>query len=479
MNLKISRELFVIPQGGIFFLCLPLRGRVLAVNSGTIELLKKLESGEPENFDNSVVNILNEAGVLREREGKCVSWESGCRFTPTHVTIFPSSDCNLRCVYCYAAAGEQRKYISLDAAYAAVDLIAANALVLGHNRIEIEFHGGGEPFFSTGFEIVRKVVEYAGKFEQLFRIRKIAASNGVLSERQIGWILDNLDHIQLSLDGPDDIQNRQRPMRNGAPSFEYVLNTIRRLEKTKFSYGIRSTITEESVTRMKELVNLIATETNLKRVHLEPLFGCGRCNTSGYRSPDPSVFLKNFIEAREYAKKVGITIYYSGARSQDVRFLFCGAAGRNFCVTPEGFVSSCNEVTDSGDPRKKTFFYGHYSKKKRQFEFSKEKIEFLLSRTVSKIRHCADCFAKYSCAGDCLAKAHYMGDMFDTSTNERCDINRGVLLYELSEKMGRRVVGTIAGKHRFRLGDVQLPHKCPPPRILGIFENEGKDISHY
>lgn len=126
-------------------------------------------------------------------------------------------------------------------------------------------------------------------------------------------------------------------------------------------------------------------------------------------------------------------VYYSGGRLGQAVHSFCKAAGDNFFVTVDGDVSSCLEVTDSKNPRAGTFVYGKIGD---GVEISKEKLTQLRARVVENLPYCNDCFAKYSCAGDCLAKVHAQsGDMFDTSSNRRCEINRGALLYSIENKL--------------------------------------------
>jgi len=186
---------------------------------------------------------------------------------------------------------------------------------------------------------------------------------------------------------------------------------------------------------MIEILDFFMANTSLKSFHFEPVFECGRCRKSDLKSPEPHLFLEKLIEVREEAAKHFIDIYYSGGRMGAINDVFCGAAGGNFFVTPEGNVSSCLEVTHKDDPRSKIFLYGSYEN--NHFNFNNDKLNLLKSRKVCNLDNCSDCFAKYNCAGDCLAKVASFGDMFDTSLDYRCDINRGALLYEINKKLSK------------------------------------------
>jgi len=105
---------------------------------------------------------------------------------------------------------------------------------------------------------------------------------------------------------------------------------------------------------------------------------------------------------------------------------FCGACGSNFCVTPNGDVTSCFEVLEKQDHRSRIFFYGKWRPKEKQFAIEEEKRNYLLSFHVQNIPYCSDCIAKWHCAGDCLAKVSYDSDVEGDRGSERCWMNQEI-----------------------------------------------------
>ena len=171
--------------------------------------------------------------------------------------------------------------------------------------------------------------------------------------------------------------------------------------------------------------------TSLKKFHFEPVYNCGRCKATNTSEVVPKNFLFKMLEVMEYASKKGIQVYYSGGRADSIFNHFCGAAGKNFCVTPGGDITSCYEVSTKKDHRSEIFFYGFI--KEGKVHILEDKRKNLISRRIDNLEHCSDCFAKFNCAGDCLAKVlSSSGNMFDTSKNNRCLINRGILLNNLN-----------------------------------------------
>jgi len=438
--MKINQELFVIPNEKDFFLYLPLEKNILKVNSGVVKYLQKVKNCEETKIGDKIKNRLFKTRVLLENEKNKLSLfpKINHEYKPYNVTLVPTWDCNLRCIYCYSSGGEKiGDLMKFDIAKASIDFIIKNAKEKGHKKVRLGFHGGGEPLLNKNIDFIKKVTEYfkeKGEKNKL-KTRVSSATNGVLNRKNLEWICNNFNYLNLSFDGPKDIQDRQRPMENGSGSFEFVIKTVEYLEGEKFPYSIRTTITKESTSRMPEIVEFFGSISNAKKFHFEPLFECGRCKTTKTKAVSPKEFLKYMILAKEKAERLKAELYYSGGELEGIRNYFCGATGTNFFVTPPGDVTACLEVSRVHDNRAKIFFIGKYNKDTKKISFQNERIEKLRERRVEKIVECKDCFAKYNCAGDCLAKTYVKTkDLYSVSGNSRCKINRNLLLHEIKNK---------------------------------------------
>ncbi|HEX7678638.1 MAG TPA: hypothetical protein VF713_10985, partial [Thermoanaerobaculia bacterium] len=212
-------------------------------------------------------------------------------------------------------------------------------------------------------------------------------------------------------------------------------------ESRRFPYGVRATITDASASRLKEIVRFFrANCPSLEQLHVEPVWYCGRCRTSGARPPGNEAFLHTFLDAMDDAAKLGIRLFYSGARLDAITNKFCAAPGDGFSVTPEGIASSCFEVTEASDPRASLFHYGRYDADEGRFVFDAERLRKLRELTVEKIPHCGDCFCKWHCGGDCLAKVMTGRDAASHHGSPRCEVNRAITFAEI-----RRIVDGAQG----------------------------------
>lgn len=429
----LAADLFVIPYQKRYVLYAPLRKAVALVNQETLGLLNLyLKSGEDSIFQNAqeVYEQLSKCGLFNSVPPAPL-YPDEYHFVPHEVTLFPTSNCNLRCVYCYASAGRKNIRMDWPVAKAAVDFIFNNALQAGVKGCIVGFHGGGEP--SLEWDLIQRTTEYAKNLaaQNKLELRVHMATNGILSNAKRDYIIKHFSSVNVSLDGPPEIHDLQRPMANGKGSFHYILESLKYFDDHAFSYGIRPTITSKSVSMMPDLVDFFAENFELTYLHFEPLFFCGRCITTQWDAPKSEEFVKFFRHAMKRARKLKIRIYYSGARLDVVTSKFCAAAGDGFSITPSGAVTSCFEVCDEDDPRSAIFHYGYFDPITQKFVFNQEKLQALRKLHVENFAFCQNCFCKWHCAGDCLSKVLSIEETVNHNGSERCQMNRSLTLLQI------------------------------------------------
>jgi uncharacterized protein len=430
-NPEVTTDLFTFPYKDKHILYAPFKHCMIMANDAVVNLVADIMDGSFRWNDNQdekeIIKLLREKGILDSKPDKLPQSPNTQSFEPTAVTLFPTNQCNMRCIYCYASAGElTAKNMDWEVAKAAIDLVAHNSKKLKKKHFSVGFHGGGEP--TLHWDFFTQCVEYAKHLSEESGIKAMfsAATNAVLRPEQMEWIIKNVNSLSISLDGPPDIQNLQRPMANGNESYILISENIKQLDAAQFSYGIRSTITTHNVKRMSEIIEHFSENYNTKQIHFEPLFLCGRCHTSSVDAPKPNTFIREFLKANLAAEKKNVKLAYSGLRLGGVTSTFCGACGSNFSVTPEGYVTSCFEVLEQQDHRANIFFFGKWHPQQKRFEIWQDKLDYLKSFNVQNIDYCQDCIAKWHCAGDCLAKVAYDSDIEGERGSERCQMNQEI-----------------------------------------------------
>lgn len=151
----------------------------------------------------------------------------------TSFTVFPTTDCNARCFYCYET-GIRKLTMSPDTAHAVARYIAD---ACGGQEVTIRWFGG-EPFYNTqAVDIICADLASSG-----VAFTSLATSNGYyLTPDMAGHAAQawHLKGVQIALDGTEQVYNRTKAYvdENGNPYLR-VLENIAALMKA----GIRVTV---------------------------------------------------------------------------------------------------------------------------------------------------------------------------------------------------------------------------------------------
>jgi len=346
----------------------------------------------------------------------------------TQLNVFLTTECNLRCAYCYARGGETAERIDPSFVKAGIGLFSKEESPM------VYFHGGGEQ--TLAFGELEACYNYGKKSlnDPSFGI----LTNGVFSRETGLWLCINMDTINISCDGPPDIQDRQRPMADGGKSSEHVEATMRLLNERSKEFGVRATITSRSTGRQAEIVEYLA-GCGATRAIFEPMIPVGRgYGKAGTIVPDKESCASNFLEAVERAEELGIELSSSILPFGGPKKSFCSACGRKFALTTDGHVSACSEVV-CNDLKNPDFIIGRYEPASGTILLDQAKIEALKRRTSENIPMCRDCFLKWDCAGNCLIRMYRRtGDIYMPDVAE-CELVRRTFREYVFRKLDRKL----------------------------------------
>lgn len=163
-----------------------------------------------------------------------------------NVMIKPAGSlCNLDCHYCYyldkaeiyGGYEPRMSYEVLEKCIA--EYIRANDVP----EVTFNWHGG-EPLV-LGLDFYRKAVELERKYSSGKTICNTIQTNGTLVTPEFAMFFrDNDFLVGISIDGPEDIHDRYRKDKGGAPTFSKVMRGIELLHRYGVRYNIMSTISK-------------------------------------------------------------------------------------------------------------------------------------------------------------------------------------------------------------------------------------------
>ena len=322
----------------------------------------------------------------------------------TSLTLFLTRSCNMNCVYCYARANARPSRMTWRTAKAAIDTFAAQH---DGDSLRLCFHGGGEQ--TTELGLMSRVVDYCRSLEWK-TCTFILTTNGVLSQDAVRLLANNAFRVAVSLDGPPDIQDAQRPLASGRPSSSVVESAVRQLIEAGCHVAVRPTIVrfdEAEVLRAMEYFRSLG----VRKVVLQPVSSTGRAAESAElaeRSTDLKPFVSAFIAALDFAHETDMQVVNS---SFDLLFggkpaAYCGAAGgRTLVVTSDGLLTGCYEVVGEDSDGADVFLYGSLDPEEGCLVIDSEKRNRLTERMADLMEPCASCFAKFICAGACPVRS--------------------------------------------------------------------------
>lgn len=142
-----------------------------------------------------------------------------------------TGQCNLRCKYCIYNDhyGQARKFnqerIDFDTAKKAIDYAYAHR---SPKFFAVGFYGG-EPLLN--FKVMKQCIDYCLTAYKDVKPTFSFTTNLTLMTEEIAEYLARVPNMSIiaSVDGPEDIQNRNRTFANGAPTFDAVYRGLKYL----------------------------------------------------------------------------------------------------------------------------------------------------------------------------------------------------------------------------------------------------------
>jgi len=180
------------------------------------------------------------------RGEKDLSWEDrDVSSYITDLTLNITSRCNLRCIYCWNDQGkysntdfeqssssvksgdQEESDMSLDTARKAVDLLLKSCG--DEKQLVVDFYGG-EPLEKV--EVLKAIVGYCRQKEKEHDVsfHFLLATNGTLLKPSVAKdLIDSGVQIAVSIDGPKNIHDNNRPYENRKGSFDAIAENLKNM----------------------------------------------------------------------------------------------------------------------------------------------------------------------------------------------------------------------------------------------------------
>lgn len=177
-------------------------------------------------------------------------------FTALHMVVL-TGYCNCNCDYCHASSEElsslSNENMSCSTGEKVVDMIFKTR----SPSIKIEFQGG-EPL--VNWKTLTHIVEYAEKINQEFEkdLSFVICTNlTLMDEEKAQYCKEHKVFISSSLDGPKNLHDGHRKMRDGSSGYDQFIEKLALCRKIigQDSCSALVTLTKDHLPRIKEVID--------------------------------------------------------------------------------------------------------------------------------------------------------------------------------------------------------------------------------
>jgi len=322
--------------------------------------------------------------------------------------------------------------MDLDLARAAIDAYLALLGAGNHEQGQIHFFGG-EPFRAA--RLVESIVVYAADRAGALGIdlHFEASTNGLFGAARAEWVADRFGTIVLALDGPRDVQDRQRPLANGRPSFDTVCRTAKILSAGAVELIVRSCVTAGNVDRLPEWATWICAELRPSTVCFESLTGSPASAAAGLVPPDPYRFAQQFASAARILERSAIDAVQSTTDLRECRISACPVGQDALIVSPDGTIGACYLLESEWASHGFDLRLGRVDVAGRRFEIDDEALDRARRLPARPKPLCANCFCRYQCAGGC--HVHHATSGATAAYDDMCVATRLITVDKLLRRL--------------------------------------------
>jgi len=320
--------------------------------------------------------------------------------------------CNLGCAYCFADDKQMKQDMSLETAFRSVDRL----MEMPSHRFYIKFNGG-EPLLRK--DLIEEVTKYA--IERLREVKREGyllfevTTNGTLIDKEAVELFKRFNmRVLISLDGPENLHNQTRPYKDGAHSYQGVIQGIRRMQDASYPFRVINVVTRQDLPFASEIFGFFS-DSGLKELRFNPVLENGRARERweniGITPREYLSFMKTLINNFDgntfcYEDNIQSMLRNMVYRIRNFRCMRtkCGCGHQYMCVDSNGDLYPCAYFLAETPGLKlgNIQFIREWGEGGENHPLVKE----FPARLPSKIEACSRCDWRHLCEGGCTLGAY-------------------------------------------------------------------------
>lgn len=443
--------LFGVDQGSLFFIDEPTRNVLLKWSSRSPLNLDEVPKVEREILEGlKEARFLAPSGARHRLEAPDVDIAS---IPLTTMVLEVAQDCNLACTYCYAGGGSYGRQVNLlspEMARQAVRKLVHDSA--DRDTVTLVIFGG-EPLLNM--PAVKAAVEEA-QIQSRRSGKQVFVSlttNGTLLDNDIlEFIHQNRIAVALSLDGPADLHNTNRPYLAGKGSYAAITANLEGLlNGSSAAVAARVTLTPDQWSRMEEVFYHLL-QLGFHEVGIAPVSPVRRELLPDADQEEAllqgfSALARTFIKAAQANRLLPFTNLIdllARLHLGQTKSVSCGAGYGYLAVDAGGGLYVCHRLVGEESCR-----VGNLDDGADPGEIRRT----LDALTCGKQEMCKGCWARTLCSGGCHYENHLRENLLGLPPGGSCDFIRrwfqlGIEVYaelkrsgaeEILQRLGKRL----------------------------------------
>ncbi|WP_160717320.1 radical SAM/SPASM domain-containing protein [Chitinophaga solisilvae] len=333
--------------------------------------------------------------------------------------------CNMGCTYCYADQGDfggPSKNMTTDTARQSIDMLVNKAEA--GSKIQVTFLGG-EPLINR--RGIRETTAYAAELaaRKNLQVSFSLTTNGTLLKPDDATFFEEYGFaVTISLDGIGEVHDRQRMLKNGAGTYDQIMERIQPLLQTQRRMQVAARVTVTPAQKKLDETLLAFINMGFHSVGFSPLLRSS-AGTDEMTRQDLEEMLQGMItcgllfEQHVVQRKRFPFLNMVNALKEIAKGTHrpypCGAGAGYMGVSAEGGLYACHRFVNEPAGSMGNIYQGIDASLQNKW---------LQDRHVHQQSPCNGCWARYLCGGGCHHEVLEKG-------RHACDYIRGWLHYTM------------------------------------------------
>jgi radical SAM protein with 4Fe4S-binding SPASM domain len=262
----------------------------------------------------------------------------------TGYTIFPTTDCNARCFYCFEL-GRSRVPMSKETAEKTAYYIKNHC---GGEKVKLSWFGGEPLYNREAIETICRILK-----EEKVEFTSSAVSNGYLFDEETvetavrDW---NLKNVQITLDGTEETYNKVKAfVYKGVNPYRTVMENIGHLLDAGVKIQIRLNMDLYNAEDLMKLVEELAERFGGRKgihVYAHHIFKGNEAMADSHTEEEWAVRTQAMIRLEDKIRECGLES--KAGISKHIKLNQCMAdSGKAVTILPDGHIGLCEHFSEN------------------------------------------------------------------------------------------------------------------------------------